>query len=265
MRCQHSGVAWTHSTSREWLRKSRKLAHLLAVPAYRRALLGQRVAATVEHERQPFSTFYGTVIDVGSNRGQFAVFARRRWPNAKLLCFEPLPGPREVLTRLADELGSAQVFPYALSDEAGEKRMHVTRSDDSSSLLATTRRQIEVFPDMVEIDQVAVDVRRLDDLITVDDVSPPVLMKIDVQGAELDVLRGASRFLDTVRDILVECSLVELYSGQPLLDDTIVFARQLGFRVFGISSPSHGPDGAPLQCDVLFSRVPVRVDGANDG
>ncbi len=63
---------------------------LLAVPAYRRALLAHRVAASIEHEEQPFAEFYGTVIDVGSNRGQFAVFARHRWPkqtcSASSLC-----------------------------------------------------------------------------------------------------------------------------------------------------------------------------------
>ncbi len=58
-----------------------------------------------------------------------------------------------------------------------------------------------------------VEVRRLDELITEEDVSHPILMKIDVQGAELDVLRGASGLLDAVREILVECSLVELYAG----------------------------------------------------
>ena len=241
--------------------------HLLAMPAYRRVLLSWRVAATVEHEGQPFAESYGTVIDVGSNRGQFAVFARHRWPNARLLCFEPLPGPREVLTRLADELGNAQVFPYALGDEAGERRMRVARSDDSSSLLAATPRQLEAFPDTVEVDEIVVDVRRLDDLISAEDVSHPILMKIDVQGAELDVLRGASGLLDAVRDILVECSLVELYAGQPLLDDTILFARDRGFRVIGVSPPSRAPDGAPLQCDVLFSRVPAgrsRSNGEGD-
>src|SRR5215218_10204333 len=94
----------------EWLRKARKLRHLLAVSAYRRALLAHRVAATIEHEGQPFAESYGTVIDVGSNRGQFAVFARHRWPDARLLCFEPLSGPREVLARLANALGDTQVF-----------------------------------------------------------------------------------------------------------------------------------------------------------
>jgi FkbM family methyltransferase len=240
--------------SREWLRKARKLWHLLIVPAYRHALLAWRVAATVEHEGQPFADSYGTVIDVGSNRGQFAVFARHRWPTARVLCFEPLPGPREVLTRVADELGDVQVFPYALGDEGGERRMHVSRSDDSSSFLGATPRQLEAFPDTREVEEQVVEVRRLESLIGEQDASPPVLMKIDVQGAELDVLRGASGLLGAMGEILVECSLVELYAGQPLLDDTILFAREQGFRLTGVSAPSRASDGTPLQCDVLFSR-----------
>jgi hypothetical protein len=80
-------------------------------------------------------------------------------------------------------------------------------------------------------------------------------LKVDVQGAELDVLRGASGLLDAVGEILVECSLVELYEGQALLDDTILFARGQGFRVIGLSEAPRAPDGTPLQCDVLFSRT----------
>jgi FkbM family methyltransferase len=242
----------------EWLRKARKLGRLLAVPAYRGPLFACHVAATVEHDGQPFAESYATVIDVGSNRGQFAVFARHRWPNARVLCFEPLPGPREVLTRVADELGNVQVFPYALGDEGGERRMHVARSDDSSSFLAVTQRQIEAFPDTREVERQVVEVRRLENLITAEEVSHPILMKIDVQGAELDVLRGALELLGAVRDILVECSLVELYAGQPLLDDTVLFAREQGFRLIGLSAPSRASDGTPLQCDVLFSRAGER-------
>jgi FkbM family methyltransferase len=240
---------------REWLRKARKLRRLLIVPAYRHVLFAWRVAATVEHEGQPFAESYATVIDVGSNRGQFAVFARHRWPKARVLCFEPLPGPRQVLTRVAHELGNVKVFPYALGNEGGERSMHVARSDDSSSFLAATPRQLEAFPDTREVEEQVVEVRRLENLISEEDVSPPVLMKIDVQGAELDVLRGASGLLGRVREILVECSLVELYTGQPLLDDTILFAREQGFRLSGLSAPSRASDGTPLQCDVLFSRV----------
>jgi FkbM family methyltransferase len=250
-----SSITARRRASREWLRKARKLRQLLAVPAYRRALLAWRVAATVEHEGQPFAESYGSVIDVGSNRGQFAVFARHKWPNARLLCFEPLPDPREVLTQVVGELGNAQVFPYALSNEDGRRRMHVSRCDDSSSLLPATQRQVEAFPETVEVDELVVEVRRLDELIAAADLPQPILMKIDVQGAELDVLRGAPRLLDGVCEILVECSLVELYAGQPRLDDTILFAREQRFRVIGLSAPIRAPDGTHQQCDILLSRA----------
>jgi FkbM family methyltransferase len=254
-RYARSWDATPRRASREWLRKARKLGRLLIVPAYRHVLFAWRVAATVEHDGQPFAESYATVIDVGSNRGQFAVFARQRWPNARVLCFEPLPGPREVLSRIADELGNVKVFPYALGDEGGERRMHVAQSDDSSSFLAATARQLDAFPETREVEEQVVEVRRLEELISAESASHPILMKIDVQGAELDVLHGASALLGAVRDILVECSLVELYAGQPLLDDTILFAREHGFRLIGLSVPSRASDGTPLQCDVLFSRT----------
>jgi Methyltransferase FkbM domain len=139
--------------------------------------------------------------------------------------------------------------------------MRVSRSDDSSSLLAPTARQLEAFPDTVEVTGIEVDVCRLDDVISASDIRAPVLLKIDVQGAKLDVLRGGQGLLEAVDEMLVECSLVELYAGQALIDDTIAFARQHGFLVISVSPPSRAPDGAPLQCDVLFSRVTERSRG----
>ena len=224
------------------------------MPAYRRILVAERVAPTVEHEGQPFAESYGTVIDVGANRGQFAIFARRRWPNARLVCFEPLTLPREILTRVARELGDVQVFSYAVGDQEAERTMRVAQADDSSSLLVATRRQVEAFPDTIEVDETAVQVRRLDDVIAATQEAHPILLKIDVQGAELDVLRGGSAVLADVQDILIECSLVELYVGQPLLDDVILFCHDRGYRVAGIEPSAPGRGDTHLQCDVLFTR-----------
>lgn len=249
------GVTNRRNALRESLRKSRKLVRLLAVPEYRRALYSHRVAATIEHEGQPFAESYGTVIDVGANRGQFAVFARHRWPDARLLCFEPIPTPREVLISLASELGNAEVMPFAIADESGQRVMQVAEADDSSSLLTASASQLEAFPAAAKVDEVVVDARPLDDLLDLRDLRLPILFKIDVQGAEFEVLRGGSRLLESACDILIECSLVELYEGQALIDETIRFANERGFRVKGVSPPFRAPDGTPLQCDVLFSRA----------
>jgi FkbM family methyltransferase len=250
------GVTNRRNGLRESLRKSRKLMRLLAVREYRRALYLHRVAATIEHEGQPFAESYGTVIDVGANRGQFAVFARHRWPDARLLCFEPIPTPREVLISLASNLGNVEVIPFAIADESGQRVMQVAEADDSSSLRTPSALQLEAFPTAAKVDEVGVDVRCLDDVLDFSDLRPPVLLKIDVQGAELDVLRGASALLKSECELLVECSLVELYEGQALIDETIRFAHERGFRLIGLSPPFRAPDGTPLQSDVLFSRIP---------
>jgi FkbM family methyltransferase len=166
-----------------------------------------------------------------------------------------LPGPRNVLSAVAARLGNVEVFPYALSDESGVQRMRIAQADDSSSLLTATRRQLDSYPKTIEVDEVPVEVKRLDELTETLELPPPILLKIDVQGAELQVLRGASEILGDVDDALVECSWVELYDGQSLIDETVAFCRDHGFRVVGLSAPSRGPDGTPLQSDVLFSRA----------
>jgi hypothetical protein len=78
------------------LRKYLKLLHSPACwPA-----LAHGVAATLEHDDALGHDRFATVIDVGANKGQFAVYARTRWPSARLICFEPLPAPRATLARV---------------------------------------------------------------------------------------------------------------------------------------------------------------------
>jgi hypothetical protein len=81
-----------------------------------------------------------------------------------------------------------------------------------------------------------------------------VLLKIDVQGAELSVLRGAEKTLESVDSIFVECSFVELYEGQALANEVIEFLAARGFSIAGVFGPAYDADGRCLQVDALFSR-----------
>jgi len=92
------------------------------------------VTATLDHDTALGRDSFATVIDVGANKGQFAVYARIRWPNARLICFEPLPNPRAKLVRVTS--GHAEIHDCALGAEPGEGRMHLATRTDSSSLLA---------------------------------------------------------------------------------------------------------------------------------
>jgi FkbM family methyltransferase len=233
--------------------RSQKLTRVLREPVYRRALR-YGVAASTEHEAIPFRRDFATVLDVGANRGQFALFAARRFPDASLICFEPLARPRSVLRRVTAPQPQCRVFDVALSDHSGRATFHVSRADDSSSLLPIGRRQRESFRGTGEQTTTDVDVRRLDEMLHGEDLARPALLKIDVQGGELGVLRGAHEVLGSVDAILVEASFVELYEGQPLVDEVWHFLHAAGFSCRGIWSATYGVRGECLQADFLFSR-----------
>jgi FkbM family methyltransferase len=195
------------------------------------------------------------VIDAGANRGQFAVFAARRFPGATLICFEPLPGPRAQLRRAFGTIDRVRVSDVALGAANKEAEFHVSAADDSSSLLPIGHRQREAFPGTDERTTMTVQVRRLDEVLRPDELVTPVLLKIDVQGGELGVLQGAEALLGSIDAVLVEVSFVELYSGQGLADEVWAHLQSHGFSWRGVWSMTYGPRRECLQGDLLFARA----------
>jgi len=231
----------------------RKLVVVLGEPHYRRALL-HGVAASVEHEAIPLRGDFRTVIDAGANRGQFALFATRRFPQAMMLCFEPLAAPRRKLERVINQTSQVSVFDTALGARNEPAEFHVSIADDSSSLLPIGHRQRDAFPGTEERTTILVHVQRLDEVVTPADLTAPVLLKIDVQGGELGVLQGAASVLGCIDAVLVEASFVELYAGQSLVDEVWRFLTLEGFTCRGVWSVAYGPGHECLQGDFLFAR-----------
>lgn len=233
-------------------RKAVKAIRLARVPRYRRGLK-HGVAAAIEHAAVPLPPDVRTVVDVGAHSGQFALFALERFPRAKLICFEPQDAPRQKLTEvLGPDNERTTIVPSALSSATGSAEMHVSRADDSSSLLPIGRAQVVAFPGTEEAATDLVTVDTLDSVIP--SVTSPSLLKIDVQGTELSVLEGATRLLQSITHVLVEASFTELYEGQPLASDVIAFLNDQGFDLTGAFDMKHDIAGHCLQADLLFRR-----------
>ena len=95
--------------------------------------------------------------------------------------------------------------------------------------------------------------RTLDSLL--EDVRPPGLLKIDAQGYELEILRGASRVLPAFEAVLLEIAVIEINEGAPLLHEVIAFMKSLGFVTYDILEIHRRPlDGALNQVDIIFVR-----------
>ena len=244
-----------------WHRRAVKLVSVLRHPPYRRALrLG--VAASTEHAYTPLPYDYATVLDVGANRGQFALLAATRFPRARIICFEPLGTARATIDRLFTDDNRVDVVGAAVAASARSSHLFVSRSDDSSSLLAPTDLQTSIFRATEVVEEIRVATERLDVLLDRDSIVRPTLLKIDVQGAELEVLRGATGVLDDVDTILVECSFAEFYSGQPAADDVIRFLHRRGFRLTTVMTAYADGSGQVLQADLVFARRRQRCNDA---
>ena len=227
-----------------------KALSALAVPAYWPSL-ARGVVPGFEHGAAFVGKDFASVLDIGANKGQFAAFAKHRWPHAKIICFEPLPGPRHRLTSLLGD--RAAVHAVALGQTNGEAEMHLASREDSSSLLALGDTQKRLFS-MEEERTVTVPVCRLDDVVKAGELEHPSLLKIDVQGFEYEVLKGATGLLDAIDEVYVECSFVELYVGQKMAGDVTAFLSDFGFREAGRFNVCR--DGqTEVQADLLFTRV----------
>lgn len=229
--------------------KFRKLFGVFKNPRYWPAL-ARGIVPGVEHNVAFRDRLFASVIDVGANKGQFAVFAKHRWPKARLMCFEPLEGPRACLAAVTK--GTADIYALALGDVAREATIHVASRVDSSSLLPIGEAQKSQF-NMTETGQVTVPVRRLDEVLSGIFLPRPALLKIDVQGFEYETLKGAEGLISQIDSVYVECSFVELYTGQKLAADVVELLRKHGFvetERFNI----HRDNDQELQADFLFER-----------
>lgn len=237
------------------LAKARKLAGILAVPSWRAALRRHRVAAGVEHARVLRNLGpLRTVVDVGANRGQFALAARHIFPQARIVSLEPLAGPAALWRAVFAGDGRARLIDAAIGPEPGEAEIHVSARDDSSSLLPITARQNALFPGTAEAGTATIRVVRLADALPAADIEAPALLKLDVQGFELQALAGCEALLDRFAWVYVECSFVELYAGQAFADEVIAWLREHGMRLAGVYNMSYDRDGRALQADFLFGR-----------
>lgn len=204
-----------------------------------------------------------TVVDLGANRGQFALAATRIFPKAKVFAFEPLSDPARVFRSVFAQTAQVELHRFAIGpgNEAG--MMHVSARDDSSSLLPISVEQVRVFPGTESVGTENVEVRTLDACLEHDQIRPPALLKIDVQGYEHKALEGCESLLHRFSFILCECSFVELYEGQKLAPDIIAWLDVRGFRVVKQCNLMKSDGGTRIQADFLFARdAPGAANGS---
>lgn len=231
----------------------KKLRVILQYAELRRAFFRYRVMAGVEHKAvlgRPLTT----LVDIGANRGQFAL-AARAISGAKVISFEPLPMVAMTFQEVFSNDPSVKLHIAAIGEKAEKKTIHLSARDDSSSLLEIGDAQSNHFPGTHEVGTLDVEVGTLDQFLTKEEILRPAMLKLDVQGFELQALAGCKSLIGNFDYVYCECSFVELYKGQKLAGEVVVYLGALGFSLSGIYNPSYDRDGNCIQADLLFEQL----------
>ena len=216
-----------------------------------KVLLKYRVLVSAEH-RMVLSNRLATVVDIGSNRGQFSLACLKWAPKARVFAFEPQPRPCEIYRQIFSPLSNFLLHEVAIGPTRCQNILHLSASDDSSSLLPISDNQQSIYPGTEEVGVMQVHVAPLEDFISLSQLIAPAMLKIDVQGFEFDVLKGSETLLSKFSFIYCECSFIELYTGQKLAPEIIQWLNQKGFMLSGVYNLSYDSFGRAIQADFLF-------------
>lgn len=218
-----------------------------------RAGLRHGVAATTEHASALAGLQPACIVDIGANKGQFALFARAAFPQARIHSFEPLAEACAAFRRVFADDPQVRLWPVAIAPEAGRRTIHLSHRRDSSSLLPIGPGQEAAFPGTGAAGEATIATARLSDCLAPAEIAPPALLKLDVQGFELEALRGCGDLLSRFAYVYCECSFVELYEGQALFADVAAFLGAHGFVERERHNVVARPRLGPIQADVLFA------------
>jgi FkbM family methyltransferase len=237
-----------------FLLRLKKLSQIFVDTSLMSALF-KGAAAGMEHAPVLANLGCEYIVDVGANRGQFALVARKVFPEARIHSFEPLAEPDRVFKRIFEHDLNVTLYPYAVGKDKKCSTIHVTKDDDSSSMLHILKMQSDLFPGAVEKETRDVVVYPLSQLIDPASIPSASLLKIDVQGYELEVLQGCEDILQKFSHLYIECSFVELYEGQSFAHQIIAWLEARNFGLSSIHNLYYGKNGMAIQGDFLFSKL----------
>ncbi len=195
-------------------------------------------------------------LDIGASEGFYGIELRECGYTGRIISFEPLAQSYESLKIRSSKDKKWDCFNVALGDVNKEVEMSVSGRVTSSSLLPMTETHISAMPPSATISKERIVVRTLD-LFLGSEIKPDerIYMKIDVQGFEMLVLKGAEKILNQVVAMELELSLAQLYQGGPLFIDMLNYMEDLGFMVVSLNHVfSDANTDQLLQVDGIFKR-----------
>jgi FkbM family methyltransferase len=202
-----------------------------------------------------------TVVDGGAYVGSIARELSEAFPSATVYAFEPQVESFRELVAASASNGRIRPMPYALGEATRTGRLKVGVLPYTSSLLGRPTGGRRYYPEGATLNhEVEIGVVSLDDWVQKHDLPGVDVIKLDVQGYELQVLLGASQVLkSSVELVYAEVSFVPLYENTCLFHDVSSYLYGLGFTLYGLYDLHFAADGQLVYADATFISERVRA------
>ena len=239
-----------------------KIAHLFGYELIRKRKLGHLIAAS-HLEIMLRALEINCVIDAGANRGDYGALLRDIGYTGLIISFEPVNAICDGLRSRAARDEQWHVYQYALGSADERKAINVTSATGFTSFHRANAYGHRRFGNkQVDIArQEDVEVRRLDGLfetlgLSHDTSSLRIFLKMDTQGYDLEVFKGAGGVLDYVHGLQSELSVRHIYEGMPDYIDALTEFREKGFEVTGMYPVSRDHEsGVVIEFDCMMRRT----------
>lgn len=187
-----------------------------------------------------------TIIDGGAFVGDWTKMAKRVFPDARVIMVEAQESKRAILEEVEKNYPQSVELVHCLLGPVSKDAVPFFEMEARSSVLQelTNHPRSTVTRPMKTIDEIAAEKA----------VRAPVFLKLDVQGFEIEALKGAARTLQKTELIALEISTIRINEAAPIFHEVIEYLKGLGFVAYDFCNPSRPRDNVLVQVDVIFMR-----------
>lgn len=191
------------------------------------------------------------ILDIGANRGEWTEMAKRIFPEAAVIMVEPQEEMRRLLQKVTSRLDRVEWIQAGAGASKGEMIQTIWKDLNGSSFVP---KPGDVQPEYRE--QRASPIVTIDGLLSERPHFAPDMVKMDIQGFELEALKGAHTIFGKTELFILETSLFRfLGENQPITHDVIAFMHERGYELYDITEFLRRPiDGALGQVDLAFAH-----------
>ena len=206
------------------------------------------------------------IFDVGAYLGNITTTYVKIFPQATIYCFEPFPNSFKELDRLAKSK-PIKPFQFALSNQKGKTRFLINTDRSCNSMFPRPTTGLKYYSESSQnIGQIEVETQILDTFCETEGVNKIDILKLDVEGAELNVLKGASRKLTKkeIKLIFTEVMFVAHYEGGCFFHEVSDFLSRYDYKLFNLYNLKRASNGQLRWGNAIFlnPQMQARIESS---